>query len=299
MRRAAALLVLLLAPASCGDRSPIPAEYLMIRFETPTPAITLGEGFPVTVRRIWSKDLRPSDFTDRDLEPLRVRLLDTTRRENDTHVEETRGYLAYAFTPGELTVSAPRLVGTPVLGGAKLAVAGNRFALDVKGTIDPETPGDAELPGEVIAPTRIWWRVLLGFLLVAAAALRARARRRAPPVEDAVPPPVSLPIEDGALAELERLRQTRPAGNIEVQKLYRECTGILRTYLGRRFSLDTGGRTTEELIALEPLHPHRARLREVLGHCDLVKFAKHAPTAGEREILFGSAEKLVRETSAS
>ena len=64
MRRVAAVLVGLLAISACGDRSPIPAEYLMVEVSTDSPEVTLGVGFPVTVRRIWSKDLEPSEFTD-------------------------------------------------------------------------------------------------------------------------------------------------------------------------------------------------------------------------------------------
>lgn len=299
MRRVAALFVGLLAVSACGDGSPIPAEYLMVRVETATPEVTLGAGFPVTVVRVFSKDLEPSEFTEADLEPLRVRLLETNRRENDTHVEETLEFLAYAMTAGDVSVPPPLLVGTPVLGGAKLAVEGNRLELTVKGTIDPAAPGDAELPGDAIAPTRTFGLLLLLSLGGIAVLFLVRRRHRSVPVVAPAELPAPPPLEDLALAELKRLRGKEPETNAETQALYLEVSGVLRGYLGRRFSIDTVKRTSEELTALAPLTAHRRSLQAVLGPCDLVKFAKHAPTAAERGPLFDAAEQLVRETSAS
>ena len=218
--------------------------------------------------------------------------------ENDSHIEEIRRYLAYAFTPGEHQVPAPSFVARPVLGGSDLEVRGNSIDLVVKGTIDPEAPGYAELPGGAIKPNRTWLHILIVMLLVMVIPFILRKRRRA---EQVSPPPESTPppLKVKVLEELRRLRALNPTTRAEIQAFYLEVTAILRRYIGDRFSFDVRERTTEELVGVTDLRTYESLLEDVFGHADLVKFARHDPTGAERELMMDSAESLVIETSAA
>jgi hypothetical protein len=278
----------------CANGEAIPAEYLKIEVSAPE-AVTVGKGFPLTVTRTWSKDLRPGETGEELLPPLRLELTETERRENDTHVREVRRYLAYCFTPGEQEVYAPSLAASPVLGGADLRVEGNRLALTVQGTIDPGAPGRAELPGRPIEPDHPWRNTLVAATAILVAAWFGRRRRPAghTPEAEAEPAP---PLAELALAELQRLRGSTPEGRAGIQAFYVAASGIVRRYLGARFSFHARERTAEELEALPDLAGCRSGLRDFFGHADLVKFARHDPTAAERERMMDSAERLVRAT---
>ncbi len=259
--------------------------------------VTAGKGFDLTIRRIWSKDLAPLEIGEDVLPPLHLLHQETIRRENDTHVEETRRYLAYAFTPGDLTVAAPSLSASPVLGGTDLKVRGNSLDLIVKGAIDLEAPGPAEMPDGPIKRNRTWLYILIVMLMVMLIPIIRRTRRRTEPVSPQ-PESASPPLDVKVLEELRRLRAFHPSNRAETQSLYLELTAILRRYLGDRFSFDVRERTTEELLGVADLRAYESLLRSVFGHADLVKFARHDPTGVEREQMMDSAESLVKETSA-
>ena len=77
----------------------------------------------------------------------------------------------------------------------------------------------------------------------------------------------------------------------------------VRDYVAERFSLAIAGLTTEEFLAhAETQRKLTAARRELLSaflaQCDLVKFARRAPTAAERERGLDAIETFVRETAA-
>ncbi len=267
-----ALYVVFLALVGCGGDAPIPDVPLKIK--AGAPEVELGKAFPLTVVRTWSRGQEPAAWSDEALAPLEVRLLEVAHREDDRRVEETRRYLGYAFTLTD--VSVPGL------------------ELTVKRALDPEAPGPAELPGEPLPePTSPWSWALGGAALLAAFVLLLR-RRRSPPAT-AAPAPAPEPPPPGpharALERLARLRAQHPQGRDETQAYYVEASGLIRDYVAERFTLPADVMTTEQLVE------HQAPLSRVLPPCDLVKFARHAPTATEREQLLDAAESYVRETT--
>lgn len=75
----------------------------------------------------------------------------------------------------------------------------------------------------------------------------------------------------------------------------------IREYLEERFDLHAPDRTTEEFLAelrsnAQLNAPHQALLGAFLERCDLVKFARYAPSRMELEDLLQSAQRLVDET---
>jgi hypothetical protein len=246
------------------------------------------------------------------LAPLEVRLVETRRREDSRHVEETRVYEAYAFALGEVTIPAPVFRARPRDGGRERATIGEDVTLRVRTALDPASPGPPEFPGDPLPrpepePSPWWvpWSIggavaVLALGLGAWALHRRAARRRMPAVvEEAVPPPP--PAHARALARLRRLRERRVQSRDEIESCYLEASAVLREYLGERFSLRTRERTTEEVLAapqtarvLAP--PHRALVGEVLAECDLVKFARHLPPPSERDRVLDSAEEFLLQT---
>jgi hypothetical protein len=76
----------------------------------------------------------------------------------------------------------------------------------------------------------------------------------------------------------------------------------IRHYLEERFELHAPDRTTEEfLLELQGSSTldgrQKGSLGEFLERCDLVKFARYAPSRLELEDLLGSANRLVDETA--
>jgi hypothetical protein len=131
--------------------------------------------------------------------------------------------------------------------------------------------------------------------LIALAVLLLR-RRRAHPA-----PSVETPPHERALQALARLRASGWVESGDVQAFYVELSAIVRRYLEERFGLRAPEQTTEEfirsastsrLLTLE----HQLSVTQFLEQSDLVKFARHQPTADDMQAALQAAERLVRET---
>jgi len=86
-----------------------------------------------------------------------------------------------------------------------------------------------------------------------------------------------------------------------VKEFYERISGILRYYIEDRFNLHAPERTTEEfLFELRGTNVLAAAdkkvLEEFLTHCDLVKFAKHAPTTEQIQRTFDLVKGFVERT---
>ena len=125
--------------------------------------------------------------------------------------------------------------------------------------------------------------------------LRARAARR-----PAAPP---RPAHEVALERLDRLG-ARLATSEDLRPFTFELSEIIREYLGARFAFDSLELTTEELVAgLRRRVPIQEMRGFVLGEvegwlagCDLVKFAKVAPSMAEAR---GALETGIRIVESS
>lgn len=141
----------------------------------------------------------------------------------------------------------------------------------------------------------VYWGILaLGsslLLFIAAFAVFYRSIKRYGPVK--------LPHET-ALEELENVRAKYLQGG-EVKEYYVGVSDCIRRYIERAFSLKAPEMTTEEF--LNSLRESSALsieqkdlLKGFLGACDLVKFAKYAPTTREAEGLYETAGVFIRQT---
>jgi hypothetical protein len=137
----------------------------------------------------------------------------------------------------------------------------------------------------------------LGALVTFLIVRRLRARRGERPG----PPP--RPAHEIALERLDRLGAYGFLEDADNRPFYFSISEVIRDYLGARYGFDSLEMTTDELV--EELRPHAARdlagfmLGEIQGWlsaCDLVKFAKVSPTAGEARGALESAIRIVTST---
>ncbi len=262
--------------AGCGAGTPIPETDLLFRITPGAFDIEPGAPFPLTVTRVWKKDLDPAAWSDRTLAPLALKLVEESRRDAGTRVEETLRYLAHAFSLKDIVVRGAKLVAKPKDGGAERSVVATGFRVRVRPVLDAKNPGPPELPGD---PPRsrgwMWWGG--GALTFAALLFLALGRRPIPAVVVAAPP--SPPPPSARERALERLR----AADVAV------AADIVREVLAATTGLRALEMTAEELLRTLPA------LAAVLRPADLVKFAAVVPTAAEREAVLASAEEFVRE----
>ncbi|MDD5556851.1 MAG: hypothetical protein PHN82_06325, partial [bacterium] len=134
--------------------------------------------------------------------------------------------------------------------------------------------------------------------VAAAAAVLRRRRRRGPPAAPA------RPAHEIALEEIARLLAADLPGRGLVREFYASLSDIVRRYIERRFGLNAPDRTTEEFLleagAAGGL-PERERglVGDFLARCDLVKFARYGPRAGEIAGAAAAARRFIEETKAA
>jgi hypothetical protein len=156
--------------------------------------------------------------------------------------------------------------------------------------------GVVEIPAR---PTYWWVWALCITGIVAAAVFWLHLRRRR--AEELVR--ISKPAHEIAYERLRALikRDLVKAGKI---KEFYECiSDILRHYIEHRFNLRAPERTTEEfLVELSSANilsqSDQDRLGEFLGHCDLVKFAKHNPTTEQIQGTFDLVRDFIDTTKS-
>ncbi len=110
---------------------------------------------------------------------------------------------------------------------------------------------------------------------------------------------IKLPHET-ALEELEAIKNAYAKFG-DVKEYYVGISDCVRRYIERVFRLKAPEMTTEEFLnflrdsnALKP--EQKDLLKEFLNACDLVKFAKYAPTRFEVDAVFMTAKKFIEET---
>jgi len=112
--------------------------------------------------------------------------------------------------------------------------------------------------------------------------------------------PSKLPHET-ALEEIEAVKGGYAKGG-SIKDYYVDISDCIRRYIERVFKLKAPEMTTEEFLnSLKESSAldigQKDLLKNFLKACDLVKFAKYAPSAAEAESVYVSAKKFVEETT--
>jgi hypothetical protein len=109
------------------------------------------------------------------------------------------------------------------------------------------------------------------------------------------------PAHEVAYDRLRALVQARLVEAGRIKEFYQAVSDILRHYIEDRFKLHAPEQTTEEflftLAQTDGLpESDKVRLGEFLQHCDLVKFARHEPTADQIQQTFDLVKAFIEKT---
>ena len=158
----------LISPSLSGD---IPQQDLLLRIHCNLQEVEFGKAFTLSVQRVWRKDLIPDDWDDAKLEPLTIKLVTGSRREDERRVEEIMTFDAFLFSRETLRIPAIEFSARTKTGDPALQVHSEALELRVRSLIDAESPGNAELPGgplEEPASTNILYGSLAAILAMLA-----------------------------------------------------------------------------------------------------------------------------------
>jgi hypothetical protein len=222
----------------------------------------------------------------------------------------THTYVLDTFTPGPAEIPAftvgmrdgrdaddlpieGELASDPLTLTVATVLAGGETEADFR-----DIRADVDVPVPVAPRTvlTVVGGVVAALVVVALVILLWMRRRRRAAREPVVPAHV------WARAELEALAAAGLVERGDVHGLYVRLTDIVRMYIERRFGLMAPERTTEEFLreagrfgGLET--GHQVLLSGFLRAADMVKFARHEPSATESRDAFEAAEGFVDETA--
>jgi hypothetical protein len=147
----------------------------------------------------------------------------------------------------------------------------------------------------------LWWLLWLLVLIAAAAGIyflfRLKKSSRLPATAQ-VP---ELPAWEKAYQQLEALRRESLLEKGLFKEFFTRVADIARHYMENRFNIRAPHMSTEEFLYYLGVAGHlnetqKTALQEFLNSCDMVKFAKYAPTVNEALKNFDSAKRLVDDT---
>ena len=143
-----------------------------------------------------------------------------------------------------------------------------------------------------------WWVWVLGVLVAGGAAsawLILRSKRKAELIR------IFKPAHEIAYARLRALVKEDLLKAGRIKEFYERISGILRYYIEDRFELRAPERTTEEFLAELKFtnalsSSQKNDIEEFLTLCDLVKFARHAPTVEQIQRAFNMVKEFIEKT---
>lgn len=271
MRRGAgAFVVVLLAAASCA-RAPAPGPEREPGLRATPADVELGAPFRLEARRARG-EAAAKEWPEQPFPGVRLAREEASGTEPGAGPWETRTWTARAFT----LESELRLIPPEGTAGGTIV----RVVLP----LDPQAPGDWELPADPLLPAHPGrW---LGAALAAVAAASWLARRRAAArARAAAPPPPRPALGEGARAALARLRADAAAGALADREFHRRLAAVLRAAAAERGLARPEARTREELGRAWRAAgaPGADSFDEVFAGCDLVQFARASSGEEERE----------------
>lgn len=208
----------------------------------------------------------------------------------------TNFYYLAAYSVGVHTIPAIEIKYKQKTGRDWLAKNTNPIDIKIESVLPKTgTVGDIKDIKGPIEPFEINWILVLIISIVAGAGLgifivykKMNAMRQ-----------VKLPHET-ALEELEAIKGIF-ARSANTKEYYVRISDCIRRYIERVFALKAPEMTTEEFLdslkdSVRLSLEYKALLSNFLSACDLVKFAKYAPTRIEIESVYVTAKNFIEET---
>lgn len=275
-----------------------------IQAEVDTTLVTVGDRITLTVSVEHATDATvvwPDSLTLAPFEVLEAAVLPSRASEQGS-VSSVALSIA-AFELGELEIPSFE-VAVVREGSAPEILETSRFGVEVV-TVGADETGDIrEIRGPLWIPVGPLGFLLLALLVLVLALLAyVLYRRFRPRLDDKNqgtrgPPP--RPAHELALEALRALEATPLLERGQVKEYHIQVSEIVRTYVERRFRVDALEMTTLEVLSgLERVgvdQSLRDGLKRFLDQCDLVKFAKVRPDAGESRAVLRLGRELVEST---
>jgi hypothetical protein len=199
------------------------------------------------------------------------------------------------YNPGKHTI--PRIDVKYRPKGAKVWSSAKSNSIEI--TVDSVLPAaGADDIRDIKGPLGVfainWFGVIIVMIVLSVVAAAVIIYRKKTSIV-----PLKLPHES-ALEELEAIKGLHARGG-DIKEYYVGISDCVRRYIERVFKLKAPEMTTEEflnslkesvVLSTEQKDP----LKDFLTACDMVKFAKYAPTRPEIEAVMTTAVKFVEET---
>jgi hypothetical protein len=153
----------------------------------------------------------------------------------------------------------------------------------------------------IYLPDLGWLLWFLLALIVVAAGLYFLLRYKKSSQAPIVPRAPELPAWEKAYSQLEALRREDLLDKGLFKEFFTRVSDIARHYMENRFNIRAPHMSTEEFLYYLGIsghlnEPQKNALKEFLNSCDMVKFAKYAPTTSEAWTNFDLAKRLVDDT---
>jgi hypothetical protein len=223
-----------------------------------------------------------------------------------SQIRQIRTYILEPFLPGEYSMPPMKVAFRPRGGqeSDKQELETDEIKIQVKSVL-PDN-GDSARIHEISPPVDVpaarsqwfWFAMAGGLAVVGLISGGIYWYHRRPP---GIALETVISAHELALQALEQLSAGDFLEKGEIKQFYQQVSEILRYYLENRFGLHAPEQTTDEFLfilttndALEPRH--KRLLRNVLKHCDLVKFAEHQPCREDIQNTFDGCRSFVAET---
>ena len=148
----------------------------------------------------------------------------------------------------------------------------------------------------------LWWLLwLLLVLIVVAAGIYFFLRHKKSLQVSLKPQVPELTAWEKAYQQLEALRRENLLDKGLFKEFFTKVSDVARLYMENRFNIRAPHMSTEEFLYYLGITGHlnetqKIALKEFLNSCDMVKFAKYAPTTTEALKNFDLAKRLVDDT---
>ncbi len=274
-------------------------------------------GTPLIIQLDIKRPLDTSLALPQEQKTGRFELLDVERvpvqvQPGDTSVTETVKMSFAVYRPGTHVLEPFDLKIMDAEGGIS-AVSTQAVKIRIVSVVANEK--DPQMPA-VRKPVSVWiedwtltWIAGIALGLLLAFGLGALLYKVLTPPPPPPPPPPPRPAHEIALEKLGAIAASSLLDEGQSEEFYVRVSEAVREYLGRRYNLsltDPAGleMTTEELTALllDVRWPRGMDLHFVtllLQDCDIVKFARYAPTEDEATDVLRRAFQLVELTRAT
>jgi len=260
--------------------------------------VTIGDRIRYTIEARYGKGLSVvfPVFTDKKIGDFEIKDAGKTIKVGwSGRTVETRWYSIAAYSVGKFSVPEAQVLYTAKGSAERKSAPVKALEISVASVLpkdaavtdikDIKGPIQVRETGKLLA----FLALLIAVVSSAILAYRKMVGRK----------PVRLPHET-ALEELQAFKAAFLRSG-DAKNYYVGISDSVRRYIERAFRLRAPEMTTEEFLdslggSKSLSQEQRSLLRDFMGSCDLVKFAKYAPTNIEADLVFTTASKFIEET---